>query len=74
MTWDSALDLFLADLLKRGRKPSTVKQYRYDLSFCLLDSETAYFAPEDVFRSFDGNVLEHYLQTLKRNVELQYLM
>lgn len=32
MTWESALDLFLADLLKRGRKPSTVKQYRYDLT------------------------------------------
>lgn len=54
MTWDSTLDLFLADLLKRGLKPSTVKQYRYDLTLFLswlpkqLDSP-----PEDVFPSFD---------------------
>ncbi|HDR7494032.1 TPA: site-specific integrase [Bacillus cereus] len=67
MTWDSALDLFLADLLKRGRKPSTVKQYRYDLSlFVSWIQKRLILPPEDVFRSFDGNVLEHYLQSLKK--------
>ncbi|AUB66996.1 integrase (plasmid) [Bacillus cereus] len=67
MTWDSALDLFLADLLKRGRKPSTVKQYRYDLSlFVSWIQKRLILPPEDVFCSFDGNVLEHYLQLLKR--------
>lgn len=67
MTWDSALDLFLADLLKRGRKPSTVKQYRYDLSlFVSWIQKRLISPPEDVFCSFDGNVLEHYLQSLKK--------
>lgn len=67
MTWDSALDLFLADLLKRGRKPSTVKQYRYDLrlfvSWVLKQLE---LPPEDVFHSFDVNVLECYLKSLRK--------
>ncbi|MGZ9785475.1 tyrosine-type recombinase/integrase [Bacillus pseudomycoides] len=67
MTWDSALDLFLTDLLKRGRKPSTVKQYRYDLSlFVSWIQKRLVSPPEDVFLSFDGNVLERYLQSLKK--------
>ncbi|PEF71249.1 tyrosine-type recombinase/integrase [Bacillus cereus] len=67
MTWDSTLDLFLADLLKRGRKPSTVKQYRYDLTlFISWIQKQIKFPPEDVFRSFDVNVLERYLQSLKK--------
>lgn len=67
MTWDSTLDLFLADLLKRGRKPSTVKQYRYDLTlFISWVQKQLKLPPEDVFRSFDVNVLGHYLQSLKK--------
>ncbi|MGG5737461.1 tyrosine-type recombinase/integrase [Bacillus cereus group sp. IBL03679] len=67
MTWDSALDLFLTDLLKRGRKPSTVKQYRYDLTlFVSSVQKQLKSCPEDVFRSFDVNVLERYLKSLKK--------
>ncbi|PEA83778.1 tyrosine-type recombinase/integrase [Bacillus pseudomycoides] len=67
MPWDSALDLFLTDLLKRGRKPSTVKQYRYDLTlFVSWIQKQLKSPPEDVFRSFDVNVLERYLKSLKK--------
>ncbi|MGE6552476.1 tyrosine-type recombinase/integrase [Bacillus mycoides] len=67
MTWDSALDLFLADLLKRGRKPSTVKQYRYDLTlFVSWVQRQLKSPPEGVFHSFDVNVLERYLKSLKK--------
>ncbi|MED3087788.1 tyrosine-type recombinase/integrase [Bacillus toyonensis] len=68
MTWESALDLFLADLLKRGRKPSTINQYRYDLSlFVSWIQKPVQSPPEDVFRSFDVNTLEHYLKSLRKN-------
>ncbi|MBJ8030724.1 site-specific integrase [Bacillus cereus group sp. N21] len=67
MTWDSTLDLFLADLLKRGRKPSTVKQYRYDLSlFVSWIQKQVKFAPEDVFHSFNINILDEYLKSLRK--------
>ncbi|PGC53806.1 tyrosine-type recombinase/integrase [Bacillus pseudomycoides] len=67
MTWDFALDLFLTDLLKRGRKPSTVKQYRYDLTlFVSWIQKRLKSPPKDVFRSFDINVLERYLKSLKK--------
>ncbi|PFK20860.1 tyrosine-type recombinase/integrase [Bacillus cereus] len=67
MTWDSALDLFLADLLKRGRKPSTVKQYRYDVTlFTSWLQKRLKLPPEGVFRSFDVNVLECYLKSLRK--------
>ncbi|UIJ70185.1 tyrosine-type recombinase/integrase (plasmid) [Bacillus cereus] len=66
MTWDSSLDLFLTDLLKRGRKPSTIKQYRYDLSiFVSWIQKRSKLPPEDVLRSFDANVLERYLKVLR---------
>ncbi|HDR5353530.1 TPA: site-specific integrase [Bacillus thuringiensis] len=67
MTWDSALDLFLTDLLKRGRKPSTVKQYRYDLAiFVSWIQKRSKSPPEGVLRSFDANVLECYLKSLRK--------
>ncbi|WP_144508761.1 tyrosine-type recombinase/integrase [Bacillus mycoides] len=67
MTWDSTLDLFLADLLKRDRKPSTVQQYRYDLTlFVSWLQKQSKLPPEDVFRSFDINILERYLKTLRK--------
>lgn len=67
MIWESALDLFLADLLKRGRKPSTVKQYRYDLTlFVSWIQKRLKPPPEDVFLSFDVNVLESYLKALRK--------
>ncbi|WP_144518172.1 tyrosine-type recombinase/integrase [Bacillus thuringiensis] len=67
MIWDSALDLFLTDLLKRGRKPSTVKQYRYDLSiFVSWIQKRSKSPPEDVLRSFNANVLERYLKVLRK--------
>lgn len=67
MTWDSALDLFLTDLLKRGRKPSTVKQYRYDLAiFVSWIQKRSKLPPEDVLRSFDANVLECYLKVIRK--------
>ncbi|MGE6553106.1 tyrosine-type recombinase/integrase [Bacillus mycoides] len=67
MTWDSTLDLFLADLLKRGRKPSTVKQYRYDLTlFISWLQKQLKLPPEDVFISFDVNILECYLKSFRK--------
>ncbi|TKH12637.1 site-specific integrase [Bacillus wiedmannii] len=67
MTWDSTLDLFLADLLKRARKPSTVKQYRYDLTlFISWLQKQLNSPPEDVFASFDVNVLDCYLKSLRK--------
>ncbi|WP_420974168.1 tyrosine-type recombinase/integrase [Bacillus thuringiensis] len=67
MIWDSALDLFLTDLLKRGRKPSTVKQYRYDLSiFVSWIQKHSKLPPEDVLRSFNANVLERFLKVLRK--------
>ena len=67
MTWDSTLDLFLTDLLKRGRKPSTVKQYRYDLAiFVSWIQKRSKSPPEGVLRSFDADVLECYLKALRK--------
>ncbi|ARJ25638.1 integrase (plasmid) [Bacillus mycoides] len=67
MTWASTLDLFLADLLKRGRKPSTVKQYRYDLTlFISWQQKQLKSPPEVLFHSFDVNTLEYYLNSLKK--------
>ncbi|ANS52146.1 integrase [Bacillus thuringiensis] len=67
MTWDSALDLFLADLLKRGRKPSTVKQYRYDLTLFTSWIQKWLISPQDgIFASLDANVLECYLKSLRK--------
>ena len=67
MTWDSTLDLFLTDLLKRGRKPSTVKQYRYDLTlFTSWVQKQLNSPPEDSFPSFDVNVLDCYLKSLRK--------
>ncbi|WP_305927979.1 tyrosine-type recombinase/integrase [Bacillus mycoides] len=68
MTWDSTLDLFLAYLLKRGRKPSTVKQYRYDLTlFISWLQKQLKLPPGDVFCSFDVNVLDCYLKWLRKD-------
>lgn len=67
MNWDLAVDVFLADLLKRGRKPSTVKQYRYDISlFTSWIQKHVKLPPEDVLQPFDVNVLERYLKALKK--------
>ncbi|MGQ4288960.1 tyrosine-type recombinase/integrase, partial [Bacillus thuringiensis] len=67
MTWDSALDLFLADLLKRGRKTSTVTTYRYDLSlFISWIEKRLKMPPEDVLHSFDTNILEFYLKAFRK--------
>ncbi|MGQ4286608.1 tyrosine-type recombinase/integrase [Bacillus thuringiensis] len=67
MTWNSALDLFLTDLLKRGRKHSTVKQYRYDLAiFVSWIQKRSKLTPEDVLRYFNTNVLERYLKVLRK--------
>ncbi|EOQ01310.1 hypothetical protein KOY_05360 [Bacillus cereus VDM021] len=67
MTWDSAVDFFLADLLKRGRKPSTAKQYRYDISLFVSWIQKRFkSSPEDVLMSFDANTLDSYLKSLKK--------
>ncbi|MCX2829149.1 site-specific integrase [Bacillus sp. DHT2] len=67
MTWDTAVDFFLADLLKRGRKPSTAKQYRYDISLFVSWIQKRFkSSPEDVLMSFDANTLDSYLKSLKK--------
>ncbi|PGE04275.1 tyrosine-type recombinase/integrase [Bacillus pseudomycoides] len=67
MTWDLAVDVFLADLLKRGRKPSTVKQYRYDISLFVSWIQKHFKSPsEGVLQSFDVNILEGYLKALRK--------
>ncbi|WIY58965.1 tyrosine-type recombinase/integrase [Bacillus arachidis] len=67
MTWDHSVDIFLSDLLKLGRKSSTVKQYRYDLLlFTSWIQKHIKSSPESFFHSFDTNVLERYLKALKK--------
>lgn len=67
MTWDSTVDVFLTALLKRGRKLSTLKQYRYDLAlFTSWLQKRFKLPPEDVFLSFDTNILDHYLEWLRK--------
>ncbi|MBC6975104.1 MULTISPECIES: tyrosine-type recombinase/integrase [Bacillus] len=67
MTWDFAVDVFLSDLLKHGRKPSTVKQYRYDISlFTFWIQKHVKSPPEDALQSFDVNILDNYLKSLRK--------
>ncbi|AGG04705.1 DNA integration/recombination/inversion protein (plasmid) [Bacillus thuringiensis serovar thuringiensis str. IS5056] len=67
MTWEVSVDVFLSDLLKHGRKSSTVKQYRYDLTlFTSWIQKYVKLPPESFFRSFDTNILERYLKALKK--------
>ncbi|MED3244917.1 site-specific integrase, partial [Bacillus thuringiensis] len=67
MTWEFSVDVFLADLLKHGRKSSTVKQYRYDLTlFTSWIQKYVKLPPESFFHSFDANILERYLKALKK--------
>ncbi|MBY0018506.1 tyrosine-type recombinase/integrase [Bacillus cereus] len=66
MTWELSVDVFLSDLLKHGRKSSTVKQYRYDLTlFTSWVQKCFELTPESFFRSFDTNTLDRYLKALK---------
>lgn len=67
MTWELSVDVFLSNLLKHGRKSSTVKQYRYDLTlFTSWIQKHVKSPPESFFRSFDVNVLERYLKVLRK--------
>ncbi|PKJ52251.1 tyrosine-type recombinase/integrase [Bacillus sp. SN10] len=67
MTWELSVDIFLSDLLKHGRKSSTVKQYRYDLTlFTSWIQKHVKSPPKSFFRSFDTNILERYLKSLKK--------
>lgn len=67
MTWELSVDVFLADLLKHGRKSSTVKQYRYDLSLFISWIQKHVKLPsKSFFHSFDANVLDSYLKALKK--------
>ncbi|MGH0944937.1 tyrosine-type recombinase/integrase [Bacillus mycoides] len=67
MTWELSVDVFLSDLLKHGRKSSTVKQYRYDLTlFTSWIQKYVKSPPESFFRSFDANILDSYLTALKK--------
>ncbi|MDA2213822.1 tyrosine-type recombinase/integrase [Bacillus cereus group sp. MYBK195-1] len=66
MTWELSVDAFLSDLLKHGRKSSTVKQYRYDLTlFTSWLQKHSKLPPESFFRSFDTNILDRYLKAFK---------
>lgn len=66
MTWELSVDVFLSDLLKHGRKSSTVKQYRYDLTlFTSWVQKCFKLTPESFFHSFDTNTLDRYLKALK---------
>ncbi|PGM89694.1 tyrosine-type recombinase/integrase [Bacillus cereus] len=67
MTWELSVDVFLSDLLKHGRKSSTVKQYRYDLTlFTSRIQKHVKLPPESFFRSFDTNILDKHLKALKK--------
>ncbi|MGE6963742.1 tyrosine-type recombinase/integrase [Bacillus thuringiensis] len=67
MTWELSVDVFLANLLKHGRKSSTVKQYRYDLTlFTSWIQRHVKLTPESFLHSFDANILERYLKALKK--------
>ncbi|MFZ7936319.1 tyrosine-type recombinase/integrase [Bacillus thuringiensis] len=67
MTWGLSVDVFLSNLLKHGRKSSTVKQYRYDLTlFTSWIQKRVKLLPESFFRSFDINILDKYLKVLKK--------
>lgn len=67
MTWELSVDIFLSDLLKHGRKSSTVKQYRYDLTlFTSWIQKHIKSPPESFFHPFDTNILDRYLTALKK--------
>ncbi|HDX9577643.1 TPA: site-specific integrase [Bacillus pseudomycoides] len=67
MNWDSTVDIFLTALLKRGRKPSTLKQYRYDLALFTSWLQKRFKSPpEDIFLSFDTTILDRYLESIRK--------
>ncbi|SPT78677.1 phage integrase domain protein SAM domain protein [Bacillus cereus] len=75
MTWAFSVDVFLADLLKHGRKSSTVKQYATISPFLHYGfRNTSNYLQNRFFHSFDVNVLERYLKALKGTWECQFLI
>ncbi|MGR5965978.1 tyrosine-type recombinase/integrase [Bacillus cereus] len=67
MTWEFKEVEFLSSLKSRGRKESTLKQYRYDLNLFIFWIEKRYPVPShEVFQTFDTNRLSSFLNTLKK--------
>lgn len=68
MTWESKENEFLSSLKSRGRKDSTLKQYRYDLNLFIHWIKRMHSNPShEVFHNFDTNRLSGFLNTLKKD-------
>ncbi|HFK1767211.1 TPA: tyrosine-type recombinase/integrase [Bacillus mobilis] len=68
MTWESKQVEFLSSLKSRGRKDSTLKQYRYDLNLFVFWIKKRNPTPsQEVFQGFDTNGLSSFLNTLKKD-------
>lgn len=68
MTWESKQVEFLSSLKSRGRKDSTLKQYRYDLNLFVFWIKKRNPTPsQEVFQSFDTNGLSSFLNALKKD-------
>lgn len=67
MTWEFKEVEFLSSLKSRGRKESTLKQYRYDLNLFIFWIKKRYPTPShEVFQTFDTNRLSSFLNALKK--------
>ncbi|HDR6289264.1 TPA: site-specific integrase [Bacillus cereus] len=68
MNFNKGVDDFLSSLQSRGRKESTLKQYRYDLDLFISWIKRRSQTPsQDVFRIVDMNLLNNFLNALKKD-------
>ncbi|EJR25203.1 MULTISPECIES: tyrosine-type recombinase/integrase [Bacillus cereus group] len=67
MDWQGTVDTFLSFLRSSGRKNSTLKRYEYDLSlFIAWISKRSSEPSQDVFRRFNTDTLNTFLNTLQK--------
>ncbi|MGF2772945.1 tyrosine-type recombinase/integrase [Bacillus cereus] len=68
MTWEFKGVEFLSSLKSRGRKESTLKQYRYDLNLFIFWVKKRHPTPShEAFQNFDTNRLSSFLNALKKD-------
>ncbi|MBT2576861.1 site-specific integrase [Bacillus sp. ISL-8] len=67
MTIETRLSGFLSSLRSRGRKESTLKQYRYDLDlFTTWIKKQHHLSSHDVLHTIDINILNSFFNSLKK--------
>lgn len=68
MEFNKRIDDFLSSLQSRGRKESTLKQYRYDLNlFASWIKRRSQNFSHDVLYGIDINILNNFLNALKKD-------